>query len=201
MYTPSGKGYCPVTFSACIILQSARSRKLARDPTFLTKALFYAIIDGRGEIYETVAVRKARRMAQKILIVEDSSDISRLVRHILAQAGYEVLVAEDGPAGWEAFERIHPDLALLDVNLPGLDGIELCRRIKQASPTTPVIILTVQAESEAVQRGLRAGANTYLAKPFEIAQLMAAINYALRPPIRRLGEKKGEEGGAQSLDY
>ena len=136
-------------------------------------------------------------MSQKtILIVEDSSDISRLVRHILTQAGYQVTVAEDGPQGWDAFERIHPDLALLDVNLPGIDGIELCRRIKQASPMTPVIILTVQAETEAVQRGIRAGANTYLAKPFEISQLMAAVDYALRPPIRHLSSKKGEEGGA-----
>jgi DNA-binding response OmpR family regulator len=140
-------------------------------------------------------------MAQTILVVEDSSDISRLVRHILAQAGYEVIVAETGPDGWDAFETSHPDLVLLDVNLPGIDGIELCRRIKKRSLSTPVIILTVQAETEAVQRGIRAGANTYLAKPFEISQLMAAINYALRPPIRRLTEKKGEEGGAQDPDY
>jgi DNA-binding response OmpR family regulator len=140
-------------------------------------------------------------MAQTILVVEDSSDISRLVRHILAQAGYNVIVAENGPDGWDAFEQSQPDLVLLDVNLPGIDGIELCRRMKKASLSTPVIILTVQAETEAVQRGIRAGANTYLAKPFEINQLMAAINYALRPPIRRLGEKKGEEGGAQDTDY
>jgi len=140
-------------------------------------------------------------MAQKILVVEDSSDISRLVRHILAQAGYEVTVAENGPAGWDAFEGVHPDLVLLDVNLPGIDGIELCRRIKHASPPTPVIILTVQAETEAIQRGIRAGANTYLAKPFEISQLMAAISYALRPPIRRLGERRDEDGGDQDPDY
>jgi DNA-binding response OmpR family regulator len=140
-------------------------------------------------------------MAQTILIVEDSSDISRLVRHILAQAGFQVVVAETGPAGWEAFETLHPDLVLLDVNLPGIDGIELCRRIKQASPQTPVIMLTVQAETEAVQRGIRAGANTYLAKPFEISQLMAAVNYALRPLIRHLDAKKGEEGGAKDPDH
>jgi len=139
-------------------------------------------------------------MAQKILIVEDSSDISRLVRHILTEAGYDVTVAEDGQGGWDAFERDRPDLALLDVNLPNVDGIELCRRIKQASSATPVIMLTVQAETEAVQRGIRAGANTYLAKPFEISQLMAAVTYALRPPIRRLSDRKGEEGGTQDPD-
>jgi len=133
-------------------------------------------------------------MGHTILVVEDSSDISRLVRHILTQAGYEVIIAENGPDGWDAFETTHPDLVLLDVNLPGIDGIELCRRMKRTSPSIPVIILTVQAETEAVQRGIRAGANTYLAKPFEIGQLMGAINYALRPPIRRLSDKKRIEG-------
>lgn len=140
-------------------------------------------------------------MAQTILVVEDSSDISRLVRHILAQAGYEVIVAENGPDGWDAFEKAQPNLVILDVNLPGIDGIELCRRIKQASLKTPVIMLTVQAETEAVQRGIRAGANTYLSKPFEINQLMGAINYALRPSIRRLRDKKEEEGEAQDPDH
>lgn len=140
-------------------------------------------------------------MGQTILVVEDSSDISRLVRHILTQAGYEIVIADNGLDGWESFETAHPDLVLLDVNLPGIDGIELCRRIKQASPSTPVIILTVQAETEAVQRGIRAGANTYLAKPFEIGQLMASIDYALRPPIRRLSGEKGQEGGVQDSDH
>ncbi len=139
-------------------------------------------------------------MSPTILVVEDSPDISRLLRHILGQAGYEFFHAEDGLLGWESFTRLQPDVVLLDVNLPGLDGIELCRRIKQSSPKTPVIMLTVQAESEAVQRGLRAGATTYLAKPFEINQLMAALDNALRPPIRRLGNRKGEESGAQDSD-
>jgi DNA-binding response OmpR family regulator len=135
-------------------------------------------------------------MPQMILVVEDSNDIRRLVQHILSQGGYKVTSAADGPSGWSAFERLRPDLVLLDVNLPGIDGIELCRRIKEASPQTPVIILTVQAETEAVRRGLQAGANAYLAKPFEISRLMAAVNDALLPPIRHLGRAKGEEGEA-----
>lgn len=140
-------------------------------------------------------------MSPTVLVVEDSPDISRLLRHILGQAGYEFLHAEDGLLGWESFVQLHPDVVLLDVNLPGLDGIELCRRIKQTSPKTPVIMLTVQAESEAVQRGLRAGATTYLAKPFEINQLMAALDNALRPPIRRLESRRSEERGAQDPDH
>ena len=140
-------------------------------------------------------------MKQTILVVEDSPDISRLLQHILGQAGYEFAHAADGLLGWESFERLHPDLVLLDVNLPGIDGIDLCERIKQDSPTTPVVMLTVQAETEAVLRGLRAGASTYLSKPFEINQLMAVLEQALRPPIRRIAGKKGERGGAQNPDH
>ncbi len=140
-------------------------------------------------------------MGATILVVEDSADISRLLQHILGQAGYQVTHAEDGLLGWDLFEQQQPNLVLMDVNLPGIDGIDLCRRIKQASPKTPVIMLTVQAESEAVSRGLRAGASTYLAKPFEIGQLMAAVEHALLPPIRRLGSQRGEEGGAQNSDH
>jgi len=133
-------------------------------------------------------------MAKTILVVEDSLDISRLLEHILRQEGYQTVVADDGPAGWEAFQKLQPDLVILDVNLPGLNGLELCQKIKQAS-SIPVILLTVQAETEAVRRGIRAGADAYLAKPFEIAQLLAAVEHALRPRIRPL--RKGGEGGAE----
>lgn len=135
-------------------------------------------------------------MPQMILVVEDSPDIRRLVEHILSQGGYKVTAASDGLSGWNAFGRVHPDLVLLDVNLPGIDGIELCQRIKRTSPKTPVIILTVQAEMEAVKRGLEAGANAYLAKPFEISRLMATVSNALRTPIRHISSAKGEQGEA-----
>ncbi len=136
-------------------------------------------------------------MAKTILVVEDSPDISRLVAHILRQEGYQTVMVDDGPAGWEAFQHLRPDLVLLDVNLPGLSGLELCQRIKGVSET-PVVMLTVQAEAEAVLRGLRAGADAYLAKPFEIGQLLAAVERALRPRIRPLSARKGGEGGAES---
>ncbi|MGB9723075.1 MAG: response regulator transcription factor [Chloroflexia bacterium] len=139
-------------------------------------------------------------MATTILVIEDSSDISRLLEHILRQEGYQTFVADDGPAGWEAFQRLQPDLVLLDVNLPGLSGLELCQQIKRVSGT-PVIMLTVQAETEAVRRGLRAGADAYLAKPFEIGQLLAAVEHALRPRIRPLPARKGGEGGAEGPDH
>ncbi len=138
-------------------------------------------------------------MVKTILVVEDSPDISRLLEHILGQAGYRVLVVDNGLDGWTTFRDVRPDLVLLDVNLPGISGLELCQRIKEAT-ATPVIMLTVQAEFEAVRRGLRAGADAYLSKPFEIAQLMASLEHALRPRVRRIGGRKEEEGAAQDLD-
>ena len=139
-------------------------------------------------------------MAQKILVVEDSPDIGRLLVHILGAAGYEVTVEVEGLAGWEAYQRLQPDLVLLDVNLPGISGLELCQRIRRVS-RTPVIMLTVQAELEAVRRGMLAGADAYLSKPFEIGQLKAAVEHALRPRIRHLPVKKGAEGGAENPDH
>lgn len=139
-------------------------------------------------------------MAKTILVVEDSPDISRLLEHILRQEGYQTVVVDDGPAGWEAFRNLRPDLVLLDVNLPGFSGLELCQQIKRVS-RTPVVMLTVQAETEAVRRGLRAGADAYLAKPFEIGQLLATVEYALRPRIRPLSVRKGEESGTENSGH
>lgn len=130
----------------------------------------------------------------KILVVEDSPDISRLVRHILTQAGHQVLAAENGAAGWDIFQQEQPDLVLLDINLPGLNGLEICRRIKEIA-STPVIILTVRAESESVSRGMLVGADYYLTKPFEIDELTTTVKRALRPQIRRLTKKQGDSSG------
>ncbi len=116
----------------------------------------------------------------RILVIEDSADIRRLLEHVLRRAGYEVISECEGPAGWECFQRVQPDLVLLDVNLPGLDGVAVCRRIKRHS-NTPVILLTVQAESEAARRGIEAGADAYLTKPFEIPYLLTTIGDILRP--------------------
>lgn len=138
-------------------------------------------------------------MARKILVVEDSPDIARLLTHILSASGYEVSAAAEGETGWEEFQHFQPDLVILDVNLPGISGLDLCKRIRRIA-RTPVIMLTVQAEQEAVRQGLLAGADTYLSKPFEIEQLRAAVEYALRPRIRRLPQKEGEQGGAENPD-
>lgn len=139
-------------------------------------------------------------MSRKILVVEDSPDIGRLLRHLLGQAGYEIVLVNEGPAGWKAFQELQPDLVLLDVNLPGISGLEICRRIKQVS-TTPVVMLTVRAESESVQWGVQAGVDAYLTKPFEIDELMETLEKVFKPRIRRLPAKKEEHGGDENSGH
>lgn len=134
----------------------------------------------------------------KVLVVEDDLALSDVVSFTLRRAGYEVLAAYDGLAGFELFEQASPDLILLDLNLPGLDGMGVCRRVRAVS-RVPIIILSVRGEDEAVVRGLEQGADDYVVKPFSPTQLVARI----RAVMRRAGiqETPGVlEAGGLSLD-
>ncbi|NLG36730.1 MAG: response regulator transcription factor [Clostridiales bacterium] len=115
----------------------------------------------------------------RILIVEDDARIARFVALELEHEGYRVLTARDGPGGLEAALRESPDLVLLDLMLPGLSGIEVCRRIRRASDV-PVIMLTARDEVTDKVQGLDVGADDYLTKPFHIEELLARIRAALR---------------------
>lgn len=115
----------------------------------------------------------------RILIVEDDARIARFVALELEHEGYRVLTACDGPGGLEAALRESPDLVLLDLMLPGLSGIEVCRRIRRASEM-PVIMLTARDEVTDKVLGLDVGADDYLTKPFHIEELLARIRAALR---------------------
>ena len=120
-------------------------------------------------------------MADKasILVVDDEEDTRELLRVELESAGFEVRGASDGSEGLKAFFESRPDLAILDVRMPGLNGWELLERIREMSDT-PVIMLTlVEEESEAV-RGLQGGADDYVRKPFGVAELVARVNAVLR---------------------
>lgn len=117
-------------------------------------------------------------MAEKILIVEDDRHIITLVRYVLEREGYQVQVARDGVEGLEIAREFRPDLVVLDLNMPRMDGVEMCRRLK-AEQNTLVIFLTVHTEREAMARGYRAGADDYMVKPFELEDLMARIKALL----------------------
>lgn len=121
----------------------------------------------------------------KIVVIEDESAIRRVIVLALKTAGYRnVLEEENGVAGYELVERERPQLVLLDIMIPGIDGIEVCRRLR-ANPITrdiPVIMLTAKSEEHDVVLGLDAGANDYITKPFSKAILLARIRAVLRHP-------------------
>lgn len=125
----------------------------------------------------------------KVLVVDDDAQLSSIISFALKREGFEVSHAADGLAALELCRAAQPDLILLDVNLPGLAGDEVLRRIR-AESKTPVIMLTVRADEEDVVHGLDLGADDYIAKPFSPRTLLARMRAVLRragaPPIPNL---------------
>ena len=117
-----------------------------------------------------------------ILVVDDDKATVDILRTRLQSQGYTVVSATDGEAGLQAVQEHRPDLVLLDVNMPKLDGLEVCRRLKTdaALPFTPVILVTALTDSRDVVAGLDAGADEYITKPVEAAALMARVRSMLR---------------------
>lgn len=118
-------------------------------------------------------------MAVSVLIVEDDNHIQELLQLYLEKEGYAVTVAGDGAQGLTKFRAIKPDLVLLDVMMPGMDGWTVCRTIR-AESQTPIIMLTAKGELEDKITGLKAGADDYVTKPFEMRELIARIEAVLR---------------------
>ena len=121
-------------------------------------------------------------MAATILVVEDEADLSVLMRYNLEAEGFRVLGAESGDEAVEVMRTETPDLILLDWMLPGLSGIELCRRWRSREETArvPIIMLTARGEEEERVRGLATGADDYVTKPFSLPELIARIQALLR---------------------
>ncbi|WP_128382141.1 two-component system response regulator CseB [Streptomyces cavernae] len=126
-----------------------------------------------------------------VLFVEDDDVIREATQLALERDGFAVTAMPDGLSGLDAFRADRPDIALLDVMVPGLDGVSLCRRIRDES-TVPVIMLSARADSIDVVLGLEAGADDYVTKPFDGAVLMARI----RAVLRRFGHAGSAAGGA-----
>jgi DNA-binding response OmpR family regulator len=119
----------------------------------------------------------------RVLVVEDDEAIADVLRRLLRAEGHEVRSAGDGAEGLRAAEEFVPDLVILDLGLPRLDGIEVCRRLR-AESDVPILILTARTETGDRVEGLDSGADDYLPKPFERAELLARIRALLRrrPP-------------------
>ncbi len=118
-------------------------------------------------------------MAQKILVIEDEKNISDLLELYLEKEGYETMAAADGVKGIEAFRSFHPDLVLLDIMLPIMDGWSVLKKIREDGKT-PVIMLTAKGELADKIQGLEGGADDYVTKPFETREVVARIHAVLR---------------------
>jgi CheY-like chemotaxis protein len=104
---------------------------------------------------------------KRVLIVDDEPGLTAVVREYL-QEQYEVVVANDGTAALAAFQRQRPDVVFLDVNMPGPSGLDVLKQLRQADPTLPVVMVTVDTEMATVQECLRQGAFGYVPKPFDL---------------------------------
>jgi DNA-binding response OmpR family regulator len=118
-------------------------------------------------------------MPQKILIIEDEEGIIHLLNLYLKDAGYDIVFAKDGADGLELHAREHPDLVILDIMLPTIDGFEVCRRIRSWSKT-PILMLTARVSENDRIQGLDLGADDYLVKPFSPRELVSRVRAILR---------------------
>ena len=119
-------------------------------------------------------------MGKTILIVEDEQSIVDILSFILVKEGYDTLEALDGPTGLQLALEQNPDLILLDLMLPGMSGFEVCKRIRAAGSTTPIVMLTAREEEDDKVRGLELGADDYITKPFKNRELIARVKANIR---------------------
>ena len=127
-------------------------------------------------------------MPRKVLIVEDDKNIADLLRLYLEKEGMDCQVANDGLVGLEKFGQFQPDLMLLDIMLPGMDGWSVCKKVRETSKM-PIIMLTAKGELEDKVSGLEMGADDYITKPFEMKEVLARVHAVLR----RFGEEEQTE--------
>jgi Response regulators consisting of a CheY-like receiver domain and a winged-helix DNA-binding domain len=133
-------------------------------------------------------------MGQKILVIEDEDGIVHLINLYLRDAGYQVLVAKDGADGLALHGREHPDLIILDIMLPTIDGFEVCRRIRAWSDT-PILMLTARGDEDDRLQGFELGADDYLVKPFSPRELVSRVRAILRRGAREGGSQGQNHGG------
>ena len=141
---------------------------------------------------------------RKILVIDDETQILRVLRHVFSAPEYSVKTAQDGASGIDAFTEWQPDAVITDLQMPGMDGLEVCRQIRAASGT-PLIVLSVRDEEKTIVAALDAGADDYVTKPFSTAELLARVRSVLRRVPER-HEERIESGdfaadvGAHSIE-
>jgi DNA-binding response OmpR family regulator len=135
-----------------------------------------------------------RSHQSRVLMVEDDAVIREATQLALERHGYDVITAEDGLEAIECFEKSKPDAVLLDIMLPGLDGISVCRRIRETS-TVPIVMVSARGDALDVVLGLEAGADDYVTKPFDIQVLVARLRAVLRRAVADPGRRAAAPAG------
>lgn len=136
----------------------------------------------------------------RILVVDDEPAIRRYLKTSLTAQGYAVRDAEDGPAALAALKQEVPDVMVLDLGMPGMDGFEVIESVRDAGTTLPIIVLSVRDDEAGKVRALDLGADDYVTKPFGIEELLARIRAALRHRLQREGEKPLFKSGDFAMD-
>lgn len=134
-------------------------------------------------------------MAGKILVVDDEESLVRLITYNLNKAGYETVYSYDGLTAWQLINQEQPDLVVLDLMLPGKDGLEICREMRAAGLQTPIIMLTARDDEIDRVLGLELGADDYVTKPFSVRELTARVKAVLR----RKGSQVEAQPAADSI--
>jgi len=133
---------------------------------------------------------------RRILVVDDESQITRVLRTSLSSHGYDIRVANDGETALEIMKNWVPDLVITDLSMPNMDGLELCRRLRQSSQV-PIIVLSVKGEERTKVQALDAGADDYVTKPFGIEELLARV----RANLRRAPAGEAEQACIEMGDF
>lgn len=128
-------------------------------------------------------------MGKKVLIVEDEQNIVDILSFNLGRDGYDTLEAYDGPTGLQLALEENPDLILLDLMLPGMDGFDVCRKIRESGSAIPIIMLTAREEETDKVLGLELGADDYITKPFSMRELLARVKANIRRVSMKVPEK------------
>ena len=142
----------------------------------------------------------AERMMKKILIVDDEVDIANSIQYVLTQEGFSTMLAHDGLRAMDVYEKDRPDLVILDLMMPGIDGYEVCRRGRSVDKKTPILMLTARTSEIDTVVGLELGANDYVAKPVRLRELVARVKAHLREAPEMQPEPAGIKLGDLYID-
>ncbi|WP_448207577.1 response regulator transcription factor [Azospirillum sp. sgz302134] len=143
---------------------------------------------------------RSEAMPLRVLVVDDEPPIRRFLRTSLSAQGYDVTEAEDGAQAIDEVRRHTPDVVVLDLGLPGIDGVEVIRRLRADGVTTPIIVLSSRVDEAGKVEALDLGADDYVTKPFGMDELLARIRAALRHKLQRQGERPVFRSGDLSVD-